>query len=141
MKTIIDTAVAAGTFTAFLGALKAASFLDTLRAPGPYTVFMPTDEAFRMLTPAALAAMLKDIRRLKTTVTYHVVSGTVPAKDLKAGDLKTVEGTSLLVDRNGGEITVNGAKIVQADIPVSNGVIHAISAILVPKGAKLTAVA
>ena len=139
MKTIIDTAVAAGTYTTFLSALKAASFMDTLRAPGPYTVFMPTDEAFKQLTPGALAALLRDIRRLKNTVTYHVVSGTVAAKSLQAGDLRTVEGTSVLVSRTGSEITVNGARIVQADIAVSNGMIHAIDALLTPKASRAVA--
>lgn len=141
MKTIIDTAVGTGTFTTFLSALKAASFMDTLRAPGPYTVFAPTDEAFKRLSPGALAALLRDIRKLKTIVTYHVISGTLAAKDLKPGDLRTVEGNSVLIARQDGEVIVNGAKVVQPDIAVSNGVIHAIDAILVPTNIKLAAVA
>lgn len=141
MKTIIDTATAAGNFTGFLGALKAASFLDTLRTPGPYTVFMPTDQAFGRMTPSARASMLLNVRRLKTTVTYHVVAGTIAASNLKAGELRTVEGTSLLVTRERGAIHVNGALIVLADIAVSNGVIHAVDDILWPKSAKLTSVA
>jgi uncharacterized surface protein with fasciclin (FAS1) repeats len=139
MKTIIDTAVASGNFTALLGALKAACFVDTLRTPGPYTMFAPTDEAFARLSPAVLKGLLKNTRKLKTILTYHVVSGTVAAKNLVAGELRTVEGSSLLVARDNAEISINGARIAQADIFTSNGVIHAIDALLIPKTAALLA--
>jgi uncharacterized surface protein with fasciclin (FAS1) repeats len=139
VKTIIDTAVAAGTFSAFLSALKAGCLVDTLRTPGPYTVFAPTDEAFGRLPPATLRALLKNTRKLKTVLTYHVVSGTVAARDLAPGELKTVEGSSVLVALDAERILISGAHIVQADTIASNGVIHAIDALLIPKTAALLA--
>jgi uncharacterized surface protein with fasciclin (FAS1) repeats len=141
MKTIIDTLTAAGNFTTLLSVLKVATFTDTLRTPGPYTLFAPTDEAFGRLTPGQFKALLKDIRRLKTIVTYHVVSGVLATKDVKPGELRTVEGNSLLAAVQGEEVTMNGAKIVQGNIAASNGLIHAIDTILIPKNAKLAAVA
>jgi uncharacterized surface protein with fasciclin (FAS1) repeats len=141
MKTIIDTLTAAGNFTTLLSVLKVATFTDTLRTPGPYTLFAPTDEAFGRLTPGQFKALLKDVRRLKTIVTYHVVSGVVATKDVKPGELRTVEGNSLLAAVRGEEVTMNGAKIVQGNIAASNGLIHAIDTILIPKNAKLAAVA
>lgn len=141
MKTIIDTAVGAGNFTTLLGALKAGSFIDTLRTPGPYTIFAPTDDAFKRLAPGALASLLKDIRRLKTVLTYHVLSGTVAYADIKAGSIRTVEGSSLIIARDGTTLTVNGARIVQPDIFTSNGVIHAIDTVFMQKSAPLAAVA
>jgi len=141
MKTIIDTATDAGKFTTLLNALKAAGFTQTLRGTDPYTVFAPTDEAFKRLAPGALNALLKDTKKLKAVLSYHIVSGTVAANDVKAGDIKTLEGTPLLAVLVDGKVTVNGAKIVQADIDASNGVIHAIDAVIMPKGVMLAAAA
>jgi uncharacterized surface protein with fasciclin (FAS1) repeats len=141
MKTIIDTAISASKFTTLLAALKAASLTDTLRTPGPYTIFAPTDEAFKRLAPGTVEALLKDIRRLKTVLTYHIVSGMLAAKDIKSGAVKTVEGMSLVATVKGSEISVNGAKVVQADIGASNGIIHAIDAVIMSKTAPLAAVA
>lgn len=141
MKTIIDTLTAAGNFKTLLSVLKAASFLDTLRTPGPYTLFAPTDEVFERLAPGQFKLLLKDIRRLKTVVTYHVVSGTVALKNVKPGELRTVEGNSLVAEVTDGQVSMNGAKIVQGDIVASNGVIHAIDALLLPKSLRLAAVA
>jgi uncharacterized surface protein with fasciclin (FAS1) repeats len=141
MKTIIETATDAGKFTTLLNALKAAGFTETLRGVGPYTVFAPTDAAFKNLAPGALNALLKDTKKLKTVLSYHMISGTVVAKDVKAGDLKTLEGTPLLAALIDGKITVNGAKVVQADIDASNGVIHAIDAVIMPNGMMLAAAA
>jgi uncharacterized surface protein with fasciclin (FAS1) repeats len=141
MKTIIDTATDAGKFSTLLNALKAAGFTQTLRGTGPYTVFAPTDAAFKHLAPGALNALLKDTKKLKAVLSYHIVSGTVAANDLKAGDIKTLEGTPLVVALVDGKVTVNGAKVVQADIDASNGVIHAIDAVIMPKGVMLAAAA
>ena len=142
MKTILDTATDAGKFKTLLNAFKAASLNESLRGKGPYTVFAPTDEAFTHLAPGALNALLKDSRKLKAVLTYHIVSGTFAAKDLKVGEMKTVEGTPLmLTSHEDGKFTVNGAKIVQADIAASNGVIHAIDAVIMPKGTMLAAAA
>jgi len=91
MKTIIDTATDAGRFTTLLNALKAAALTETLRGAGPYTVFAPTDEAFKQLAPGVLNALLKDTKKLKAILTYHVVPGTVAAYNMKAGDIKTLE--------------------------------------------------
>ena len=106
MKTIIDTATDAGKFTTLLNALKAASLTEMLRGAGPYTVFAPTDEAFKHLAPGALNALLKDTKKLKTILTYHVVPGRVAAKDVKAGDIKTLEGTPLMATLDGAKVTV-----------------------------------
>jgi len=141
MKTIIDTITATGNFKTLLSVLKTASFVDTLRTPGPYTLFAPTDEAFARLTPVQFKMLLKDIRRLKTIVTYHVVSGVVAIRDVKPGELRTVEGNSLTAAVDGGEVTMNGTRIVTGDIVASNGLIHAIDALLLPKSLKLAAVA
>lgn len=141
MKTIIDVLGAAGQFTTLLSALKTASFLDTLRTPGPYTLFAPTDDAFARLAPGQLKALLKDIRRLKTVVTYHVVSGALATKDVRAGELRTVEGNSLTVTGTQQHLSLNGARLVQGDIAASNGYIHAVDALLLPKTLKLAAVA
>ncbi len=141
MKTIIDTATDAGKFTTLLNAMKAAALTETLRGAGPYTVFAPTDEAFKQLAPGVLNALLKDTKKLKAILTYHVVPGTVAAYNMKAGDIKTLEGTPLLAALVDGKVTVNGAKIVQADIDASNGVIHAIDAVIMPKGVMLAAAA
>jgi len=141
MKTIIDTAVASGNFTTLLAALKAASLVDTLRTPGPYTVFAPTDEAFKRLAPGTVDALVKNIRKLKTILTYHVISGTLAAKDIRPGEIKTVEGSSLVATVDDGNVTVNGAKIVQRDIAASNGVIHAIDAVIMTKATSFAAVA
>ena len=146
MKTIIDTATDAGKFTTLLNALKAASLTEMLRGAGPYTVFAPTDEAFKHLAPGALNALLKDTKKLKTILTYHVVPGRVAAKDVKAGDIKTLEGTPLMATVDGAKVTVakvtvNDAKVVQADIAASNGVIHAIDAVVIPKVTMLAAAA
>jgi uncharacterized surface protein with fasciclin (FAS1) repeats len=142
MKTIIDTATEAGRFTTLVNAFKAASLNETLRGTGPYTVFAPTDEAFKHLAPGALNSLLKDTKKLKDVLSYHVIRGTVMAKDMKAGDIKTVEGTPLtVVASQDGKYTVNGAKLLQTDIAASNGVIHAIDAVIMPKGTMLAAAA
>jgi len=141
MKTIIDTAIEAGTFTTFLAALKAASLMDTLRTPGPYTIFAPTDAAFNRLSPATLKALLKDIRRLKVILTLHVVSGTFAARSFTPGDVKTVEGRSLVFASKGHVMSINGAIFEQPDIACSNGIIHAIDTVILTVAGSLPAVA
>jgi uncharacterized surface protein with fasciclin (FAS1) repeats len=141
MKTITDTLTAAGNFKTLLSLLKTASFIDTLRTPGPYTLFAPTDEALERLAPGQFKVLVKDIRRLKTVVTYHVVSGVVALKNVKPGELRTVEGNSLEAVVDGAQVLINGAKVVQGDIAASNGLIHAIDALLLPKSLRLAAVA
>ena len=131
-KDIVDTAVAAGSFNTLAAALKAAGLVDTLKGKGPFTVFAPTDAAFAKIPKADLDALLKDKAKLTAVLTYHVVSGKVLAKDVKAGMVKTVQGSDLTVATMGG-VTVNGAKVTQADIVADNGVIHVIDTVVMPK--------
>ena len=129
---IVDTAVAAGSFKTLATALQAAGLVDTLKGKGPFTVFAPTDEAFAKVPKADLDALLKDKAKLTAVLTYHVVPGKVMAKDVKAGAVKTVQGGNLTVATTGG-VTVNGAKVVKADVAADNGVIHVIDTVLMPK--------
>ena len=131
-KDIVDTAVAAGNFQTLAAALQAAGLVDTLKGKGPFTVFAPTDEAFAKIPKADLDALLKDKAKLTAVLTYHVVPGTVMAKDVKAGMVKTVQGSDLTIGTTGG-VTVNGAKVVKADVKADNGVIHAIDSVVMPK--------
>ncbi|MCA3241584.1 MAG: fasciclin domain-containing protein [Rubrivivax sp.] len=131
-KDIVDTAVAAGSFKTLATALQAAGLVDTLKGKGPFTVFAPTDAAFAKIPKADLDALLKDKAKLTAVLTYHVVPGAVMAKDVKAGSVKTVQGGMLTIGTTGG-VTVNNAKVVQADIVASNGVIHVIDTVVLPK--------
>ncbi len=129
---IVDTAVKAGNFKTLVAAVQAAGLVDTLKGAGPFTVFAPTDEAFAKIPKATLDALLKDKAALSKILTYHVVSGKVMAKDVKAGMVKTVQGQDITLATTGG-VTVNGAKVVAADVAASNGVIHAIDTVIMPK--------
>lgn len=131
-KDIVDTAVAAGQFKTLATALQAAGLVDTLKGKGPFTVFAPTDEAFAKIPKADLDALLKDKAKLTAVLTYHVVAGKVMAKDVKAGKVKTVQGSELTVATTGG-VTVDNAKVIKTDIAASNGVIHVIDTVVVPK--------
>lgn len=131
-KDIVDTAVAAGSFKTLATALQAAGLIETLKGKGPFTVFAPTDEAFAKIPKADLDALLKDKAKLTAVLTYHVVPGKVMAKDVKAGMVKTVQGGSLTLGTSGG-VTVDGAKVVKADIVADNGVIHVIDSVVLPK--------
>ena len=129
---IVDTAVAAGNFSTLVTAVKAAGLVETLKGAGPFTVFAPTDEAFAKVPKATLEGLLADKAALAKVLTYHVVAGKIMAADVKAGHVKTVQGTDLAMATEGG-VTVNGAKVVAADVAASNGVIHAIDTVLMPK--------
>jgi uncharacterized surface protein with fasciclin (FAS1) repeats len=131
-KDIVDTAVAAGNFKTLATALQAAGLVDTLKGPGPFTVFAPTDAAFAKIPKADLDALLKDKAKLTAVLTYHVVPGKVMAADVKAGPVKTVQGGSLTVATMGG-VTVNQAKVTATDIVADNGVIHVIDSVVMPK--------
>lgn len=132
MKTIYDTAAEAGKFSTLLAAADAAGLADTLRSAGPFTLFAPTDDAFRKIPAVDLQALLADVPRLKATLTYHVVAGSTESRDLKAGELKTVEGRPLHVTRERDTLRIGGATIVTGDIAASNGRIHAIDTVLMP---------
>ena len=131
-KDIVDTAVGAGSFKTLAAALTAAGRIDTLKGPGPFTVFAPTDEAFAKIPKAQLDALLADKAKLTAVLTYHVVSGKVMAKDVKAGKVKTVQGSDLTVATAGG-VMVDGAKVTATDIVADNGVIHIIDSVVIPK--------
>jgi uncharacterized surface protein with fasciclin (FAS1) repeats len=112
--------------------VQAAGLVDTLKGKGPFTVFAPTDEAFAKIPKADLDALLKDKAKLTAVLTYHVVAGKVMAKDVKPGKVKTVQGGELTLATAGG-VTVDGAKVVKADIEADNGVIHVVDTVLLPK--------
>jgi uncharacterized surface protein with fasciclin (FAS1) repeats len=131
-KDIVDTAVAAGQFKTLATALQAAGLVETLKGKGPFTVFAPTDEAFAKIPKADLDALLKDKAKLTALLTYHVVPGKVMAKDVKAGKVKTVQGSELTVATMGG-VTVDNAKVIKTDIGATNGVIHVIDTVVLPK--------
>jgi uncharacterized surface protein with fasciclin (FAS1) repeats len=131
-KDIVDTAVAAGSFKTLAAALTAAGLVDTLKGKGPFTVFAPTDEAFAKIPKADLDALLKDKAKLTAVLTYHVVPGAVMAKDVKAGKVKTVQGSELTITTTGG-VMVDKAKVTKTDIAADNGVIHVIDSVLMPK--------
>jgi uncharacterized surface protein with fasciclin (FAS1) repeats len=131
-KDIVDTAVAAGSFKTLATALKEAGLIETLKGKGPFTVFAPTDEAFAKVPKADLDALLKDKAALTKVLTYHVVPGKVMAKDVKAGKVKTVQGGELTVSTDGG-VKVDGAMVTKTDIAASNGVIHVIDSVVMPK--------
>jgi uncharacterized surface protein with fasciclin (FAS1) repeats len=134
--TIVDVAVSAGSFNTLVAAVKAAGLADTLSGKGPFTVFAPTDAAFAKLPAGTVDTLLKpeNKEKLKAILLYHVVAGDVKSTDLKDGEsVKTVGGKSLTVHIASGVVTINDATVVKADIPASNGVIHVIDTVLLPK--------
>ena len=132
-KDIVDTAVAAGSFKTLASALTAAGLIDTLKGKGPFTVFAPTDEAFAKLPAGTLEALLKDKAKLTAILTYHVVAGKVMAADVvKLKEAKTVQGQMIKIDTSKG-VKVDNANVVKTDIVCSNGVIHVIDSVILPK--------
>ncbi|MEH2284192.1 MAG: fasciclin domain-containing protein [Nostoc sp.] len=132
MANIIDTATNNGSFTTLVAAIQAAGLVDTLKGPGPFTVFAPTDEAFKKLPAGTVDALLKDPAKLKKILTYHVVSGKVLAADVaKLKTAKTVEGSDVKIDASNG-VKINDAKVATADVAADNGVIHVIDTVLIP---------
>jgi len=132
--TIVDVAVASGSFDTLVAAVQAAGLGDTLMAEGPYTVFAPTDEAFAALPEGVLDKLLLPENKAVLTqiLTYHVVSGEVPASAVETGMVPTVEGTDLDVVAEADGVTVNGANVVATDVIADNGIIHVIDAVLLP---------
>lgn len=131
-KDIVDTAVGAGSLKTLASALGAAGLVETLKGKGPFTVFAPTDEAFAKIPKADLEALLKDKTKLTEILTYHVVPGKVMAADVKAGKVKTVQGSDITVTTTGG-VMVDKAKVIKTDITADNGVIHVIDTVIMPK--------
>jgi uncharacterized surface protein with fasciclin (FAS1) repeats len=142
MPDIVDTAVAAGTFKTLVAAVQAAGLLETLKSPGPFTVFAPSDTAFEALPKGSVEGLLKDVPKLTAILTYHVVSGRVSAADVrrltsgKTVEVKTVQGQPVTLKTQGmlsKSVYVNDAKVVKADINATNGVIHVIDKVIMPE--------
>jgi uncharacterized surface protein with fasciclin (FAS1) repeats len=135
-KDIVDTAVAAGSFQTLATALQAAGLVETLKGKGPFTVFAPTDDAFNKLPAGTVETLLKPENKdkLKSILLYHVVSGDVTAQQvMKLSSAKTVGGQNVTLAVDHGSVMVNDAKVVKADVIASNGVIHVIDTVLLPK--------
>lgn len=131
---IVDTAVSAGDFNTLVAAVKAAGLMDTLKGPGPFTVFAPTDEAFAKMPAGTVDGLLKDPEKLKRILTYHVVAGKVMAADvMKMKTANTVEGSPVKIMSKGGKVMINNATVTKADIVCDNGVIHVIDTVIMPK--------
>lgn len=133
-KDIVDTAVGAGSFNTLVTAVKEAGLVETLKGDGPFTVFAPTDEAFAKIPKATLEGLLKDKEALKKVLLYHVVSGKVMAGDVvKVKSAKTVQGSSAKVTVKGDKVMIDNANVVKTDIACTNGVIHVIDTVIMPK--------
>jgi uncharacterized surface protein with fasciclin (FAS1) repeats len=131
---IVDTAVSAGSFETLAAALTAAGLVDTLKGDGPFTVFAPTDEAFAKLPEGTVEALLNDIPKLQAVLTYHVVPGKVMAADVVSlKKAETVNGQSVKIKVKGDKVMIDNARVVQTDILASNGVIHVIDTVILPK--------
>jgi uncharacterized surface protein with fasciclin (FAS1) repeats len=140
-KDIVETVIAAGNFSALVSAIKTAGLSSTLTGKGPFTIFAPTDDAFKSLPAAALGALLKDTAKLKAVLSYHVLSGYLLAQEVKPGERITLQGTALTAVMSSFGLQVNGACVSQADIAATNGVVHVIDALIMPKHWKLLAAA
>jgi len=133
MNTIVDVAVAAGSFKTLVTAIKAAGLAETLAGKGPFTVFAPTDDAFAKLPKGTVEGLLKDTAKLTAILTYHVVPGKLMAADVqKAASLKSVQGQAIRVAVNHG-VRVDDASVIKTDIVADNGVIHVIDSVILPK--------
>lgn len=133
-KDIVDTAVAAGSFTTLAKLLTAADLVTVMKSPGPFTVFAPTDEAFAKVPKATLDALLANKAKLQEVLKYHVLTSSWTSADLKlVKSAGTAQGQSLTIGQAGGAITVNGAKVIKPDIACSNGMVQVIDTVLLPK--------
>ena len=135
-KDIVETAVAAGSFNTLAAALQAADLIDTLKGKGPFTVFAPTDDAFKKLPPGTVESLLKpeNKEKLRAILTYNEVAGKVTAAEvMKLSSAKTLNGQSVAISTTDGTVMVNNAKVVKADIHASNGVIHVIDTVILPE--------
>jgi len=140
-KNIVDTMIAAGHFTTFAAAVNAAGLTGELVGKGPFTVFAPTDEAFKKLPAGGYESLLKDVGKLKAILNYHVVSGYFTARDVKSGEVMTLQGSPLTAAVSSSDVRVNGARVTKADIVTTNGIVHAIDAVILPKNWQLLAAA
>lgn len=134
--TIADTTAHTPTLSTLNRLIADAGLTETLRGAGPYTVFAPTDEAFKAVPAKTLESLAKDKEQLKAVLMYHVVPGKAMAADLKAGKTKTSQGAEVVVAKSGSFLTVEEALVTRADVPASNGVVHVIDRVLMPPKAK-----
>ncbi|HWX28902.1 MAG TPA: fasciclin domain-containing protein [Steroidobacteraceae bacterium] len=141
VKNIVDTAIGAGIFTTLTSGIKAAGLASTLTGKGPFTVFAPTDEAFKKLPFGAMDALFKDSAKLRAVLNYHVIPGHVTARDMKSGEVMTLQGSPLTAVVASSDVQVNGAHVRRADLVATNGVIHAIDTVIMPKNWQLLAAA
>jgi uncharacterized surface protein with fasciclin (FAS1) repeats len=135
-KDVVDTAIEAGSFKTLVSGIKAADLVDTLKGAGPFTVFAPTDEAFAKLPAGTLDDLLKPENKAKLAgiLTYHVVPGKLMAADvLKLSSAKTVNGQEFTITKEGNVVMIDKAKVVKTDVAASNGVIHVIDTVILPK--------
>src|SRR5436190_885011 len=132
-KDIVDTAVSAGNFTTLVKAVQTAGLVDTLKGPGPFTVFAPTDEAFAKLPAGTVEGLLANPDKLKAVLTYHVVAGKVMAADVKPGKVITVQSSQVTIRTTWRNVMIDVAKVVKTDLECSNGVIHVIDSVILPK--------
>jgi len=135
-RDIVDTAVAAGSFSTLATALQAADLIGALKGDGPFTVFAPTDDAFKKLPPGTVESLLKpeNKEKLRAILTYHVVSGRVTAAQvMKLSSATTLNGQTVAITTHDGAVMVNNAKVVKADIQATNGVIHVIDTVILPE--------
>jgi uncharacterized surface protein with fasciclin (FAS1) repeats len=130
--TIADTAARTPQLSTLTKLINDAGLADTLRGPGPFTVFAPTDDAFKAVPAKTLEDLAKDKELLKSVLTFHVLPGNVPAAEVKNGAAKTVQGANVALSRSGTFVTVEEAVVTQADVKASNGVVHVIDRVLIP---------
>jgi len=130
--TIADTAARMPQLSILAKLINGAGLAETLRGPGPFTVFAPSDEAFKAVPAKTLEDLAKDKELLKSVLTYHVLPGNVPAAEVKTGNAKTVQGANVALSRAGTFVTVEEAVVTQADVKASNGVVHVIDRVLIP---------
>jgi len=133
MADIVDVAVSNGSFKTLVAAVQAAGLVETLKGKGPFTLFAPSDDAFAKLPKGTVEGLLKDLPKLKSILTYHVVAGKVTAAEvMKMTSATTVQGQTVNIQTNGG-VKINGAKVVMADVQADNGIIHVIDTVILPK--------
>lgn len=138
-KNVVETLIEVGGFTKLVAAMEAAGLNVELAAKGPFTVFAPTDEAFRDLPAGVYEKLLKDRGKLKAVLNYHVVAGYFMVRDLKSGEVATLQGTSLTAVVSSSGVRVNEAHVTRADIAATNGIVHAIDVLILPKNWRLLA--
>jgi uncharacterized surface protein with fasciclin (FAS1) repeats len=137
-RNIVETVAATGDFARLTDAIRASGLVKPLSARGPFTLFAPTNAAFAKLPPESQGALLRNATRLAAIISYHVVPGFLDTRDLHAGELETLQGTSLTLLRTGAQVSINGAGITAADLIATNGVVHGIDEILLPRKWRLS---